>query len=68
MGAEILSFRPSDDELERAWREYDRARIYTESLYANLEQTTPGERREASLEHIRLLHRLTRLLKRAEGL
>lgn len=64
--AEILSFRPSEDELSGAWAAYDEARLRTMRLYRDPASTTK-QRLEAVSEENRLHHKFYRLCIRAEA-
>lgn len=67
MGAQVLSFKPTDAEMEQAWQAYDSARLRVEAMYAISHLTTEQDRRAAVHEANRLHRIFYRLCARAEA-
>lgn len=64
MSAEVISFRPSDADLEEAWEAYDQAQRHVMSLFEDLSATSSRQRMEAALEANRRLLAFRRLATR----
>lgn len=64
MSAEVISFRPSEDELQAAWDAYDRAHRHFLSLYEHVNSTSSRERMDAALEANKLFREFRRLCDR----
>jgi hypothetical protein len=62
---QLLSLRPSDDELQAAWLAYDIARLHVEALYRD-QASTSEQRMQAAVEANRLHGAFARLCRRAE--
>lgn len=67
MTAEVISFRPTDAELEAAWEVYDEAQRRVVDMYRSEGGSTAAQRRAAVVEADRLHAHFKRLCERAEA-
>jgi hypothetical protein len=63
---QVLSFKPSETELQEAWEAFDAARINVERLYAWPVNSTPEQRFAACMTMNECHRRFTRLCARME--